>query len=123
MKNLARFELLTQNINNYSILTNQLTMKIILRLIVFSVLTPLVVFAQPKTVTGTINDELGQPLPGATIQVKDSNNLGAVTNFDGVFKISIPLDAPQVLLLSYVGYSTEQVDVSHTSTITVNLKV
>lgn len=123
MNNLTRFELLTQNINNYIILTNQLIMKIILRLIIFLVLTPLVVFAQSKTVTGTINDELGQPLPGVTIQVKDSNNLGAVTNFDGVFKISIPLDSPQVLLLSYVGYSTEQVDVSQTSTITVNLKV
>ena len=52
-------------------------MKTIFRLIIFSVLTPLVAFAQSKTITGTINDELGLPLPGVTIQVKDSNNLGA----------------------------------------------
>ena len=65
-------------------------MKIIFRLIIFSLLTPLIASAQSKTVTGTINDELGLPLPGVTVQVKDSNNLGAVTNFDGVFKISIP---------------------------------
>ena len=49
-------------------------MKIIFRLIIFSLLTPLIASAQSKTVTGTINDELGLPLPGVTIQVKDSNN-------------------------------------------------
>ena len=91
-------------------------MKTIFRLIIFSVLTPLVAFAQSKTITGTINDELGLPLPGVTIQVKDSNNLGAVTNFDGVFKISIPSDSKQSIVLSYVGYLTEEVDVSKNTT-------
>ena len=98
-------------------------MKTIFRLIIFSVLTPLVAFAQSKTITGTINDELGLPLPGVTIQVKDSNNLGAVTNFDGVFKISIPSDSKQSIVLSYVGYLTEEVDVSKNTTVSVNLQV
>jgi TonB-linked SusC/RagA family outer membrane protein len=98
-------------------------MKIIFRLIIFSLLTPLISSAQSKTVTGTINDELGLPLPGVTVQVKDSNNLGAVTNFDGVFKITIPSDATQVLIFSYVGYLNEEVDVSINTNITVNLKV
>ena len=98
-------------------------MKIIFRLIIFSILTPLVAFAQSKTITGTINDELGLPLPGVTIQVKDSNNLGAVTNFDGIFKISIPSDGSQIILLSYVGYITEEIDVSENVNISINLKV
>ena len=98
-------------------------MKIIFRLIIFSLLTPLIASAQSKTITGTINDELGLPLPGVTVQVKDSNNLGAVTNFDGVFKITIPSDATQVLIFSYVGYLNEEVDVSINTNITVNLKV
>ena len=98
-------------------------MKIIFRLIIFSILTPLVAFAQSKTITGTINDELGLPLPGVTIQVKDSNNLGAVTNFDGIFKISIPSDGSQIILLSYVGYITEEIDVSENTTISLNLQV
>ena len=98
-------------------------MKIILRLIIFSVLTPLIAFSQSKTVSGTINDELGLPLPGVTIQVKGSNNLGAVTNFDGVFKISIPSEAKQVIVLSYVGYLTEEVNVSINTTVLVNLQV
>ena len=98
-------------------------MKIIFRLIIFSILTPLVAFAQSKTITGTINDELGLPLPGVTIQVKGSNNLGAVTNFDGIFKISIPSDGSQIILLSYVGYITEEIDVSENTTISLNLQV
>ena len=98
-------------------------MKIIFRLIIFSLLTPLIASAQSKTITGTINDELGLPLPGVTVQVKDSNNLGAVTNFDGVFKITIPSDATQVLIFSYIGYLNEEVDVSISTNITLNLQV
>lgn len=98
-------------------------MKIFFRLIIFSILTPLVAFAQSKTITGTINDELGLPLPGVTIQVKGSNNLGAVTNFDGIFKISIPSDAKQIIVLSYVGYISEEIDVSINTIISVNLQV
>ena len=98
-------------------------MKIFFRLIIFLILTPLVAFAQSKTITGTINDELGLPLPGVTIQVKGSNNLGAVTNFDGIFKISIPSDGSQIILLSYVGYITEEIDVSENVNISINLKV
>jgi len=47
-------------------------MKIIFRLIILSILTPLAAFAQSKTVTGTINDEMGMPLLGVVIQVKGS---------------------------------------------------
>ena len=70
-------------------------MKIIFRIIILTVLTPLVSFSQSKLITGTVNDEAGLPLPGATIQVKDSNNLGAITNFDGFFTLEVPSDAKQ----------------------------
>ena len=98
-------------------------MKIIFRTIILSLLTPLIAFSQSKIITGTINDELGLPLPGVTIQVKDSNNLGAITNFDGIFTISIPSDATQTLMLSYVGYATEEIDVSIQSTFSINLQI
>ena len=87
------------------------------------VFVPLIASAQSKTVTGTINDDLGIPLPGVTVQVKNSGSLGAVTNFDGLFTISIPSDATQVLIFSYVGFATEEVNVSSTDKVTLNLKV
>ena len=74
-------------------------MKIILRIIILSFLTPLIAFSQSNLVTGTVNDESGLPLPGVTVQVEDSDNLGAVTNFDGVFSIAIPSDAKQSVVL------------------------
>ena len=98
-------------------------MKIIFRIIILLVLTPVISFAQSKLITGTINDEAGLPLPGATIQVKDSNNLGAITNFDGLFTINIPSGAKQILILSYIGYLNEEVDVSEKSTFSINLQV
>ena len=98
-------------------------MKIIFRIIILSVLTPLIAFSQSNLVTGTVNDESGLPLPGVTVQVKDSDNLGAVTNFDGVFTIAIPSGAKQSLVLSYVGYATEEVDVSEQSTFSLNMQV
>ena len=98
-------------------------MKIIFRIIILSVLTPLIAFSQSNLVTGTVNDESGLPLPGVTVQVKDSDNLGAVTNFDGVFTIAIPSGANQSLVLSYVGYATEEVDVSEQSTFSLNMQV
>ena len=50
-------------------------MKIIFRIIILSVLTPLIAFSQSKLITGTVSDESGLPLPGVTVQVKDSDNL------------------------------------------------
>ena len=59
-------------------------------IITFAILLlPLTIFAQSKTVTGVVNDDQGLPLPGVTIQVRGTDNLGAVTNFDGEFSIAI----------------------------------
>ncbi|MDC0497085.1 TonB-dependent receptor plug domain-containing protein, partial [Flavobacteriaceae bacterium] len=85
--------------------------------------TPLIAFSQSNLITGTVSDESGLPLPGVTVQVKDSDNLGAITNFDGVFSIAIPTDAKQTVVLSYVGYATEEVDVSEQSTFSLNMQV
>ena len=98
-------------------------MKIIYSIIILLILTPLIAFSQSKLITGTINDELGLPLPGATIQVKGSNNLGAITNFDGLFTLEVPSDAKQTLVLSYIGYVTEEVDVSEKSIFSINLQL
>ena len=98
-------------------------MKIIFRIIILSVLTPLIAFSQTRSITGTVNDESGLPLPGVTVQVKDSNNLGAVTNFDGAFTLSVPSNVEQSLILSYVGYSDEVVDISEKTTFSINMQV
>ena len=59
-------------------------------------------WAQQKTITGTVNDETGLPLPGATVFI-DGTSQGVATDFDGNF--SIQSSEGDVLLITYVGYA------------------
>lgn len=57
--------------------------------------------------TGTITDANGEPIIGASVQVKGTHD-GAVTDLDGRFSLSnVPKNA--TLLISYVGFTTQEV--------------
>lgn len=71
-----------------------------------------------STITGTVNDNNGMPLPGANVLVKGTTN-GTQTDFDGNF--SIEADADAVLVISYIGYSSQEVAVNGQSSISINL--
>ncbi|MDR1337277.1 MAG: SusC/RagA family TonB-linked outer membrane protein, partial [Tannerella sp.] len=66
------------------------------------------VSAQTKTVNvaGTVRDQLGDPLVGANVYVKDQPGLGVATDIDGRFKIKV--DAYKILVISYIGYETKE---------------
>ena len=57
--------------------------------------------AQNKVVTGTVYDETGEPVIGATVQVKGTK-IGTVTDFDGNYKLEVPEKAK--VTVSYIGY-------------------
>ena len=80
-------------------------------------LFPLGAMAQ-SIVKGTVNDEAGEPIIGATVKVEGSN-AGAITDFDGNFSVQAASNA--TLTISYVGYVTQQVNVSGRSNINVTL--
>ncbi|NJK97376.1 MAG: hypothetical protein HC905_22910 [Bacteroidales bacterium] len=70
-------------------------------------------------VRGVITDETGEPLPGATIVVKGTN-IGTVSDIDGNF--SIRIDEPNAkLVFCYLGYITEEVNVTSGSAVSVTL--
>lgn len=90
-------------------------------LILIILLIPFTVFSQEKILTGTVNDDMGSPLPGATVQVKGSDNIGSVTDFDGKFTITLsPSDA--TIVISYVGYFSQEIDVKNQNNIVVSLQ-
>lgn len=60
-------------------------------------------------VRGTVVDEVGEPVIGATIQIQGTTQ-GTVTDIDGDFTLSAPADG--ILVVSYVGYETQEVPVS-----------
>jgi len=73
----------------------------------------------PLTVTGRITDETGQSLPGVTLLLKGSTN-GTTTNAEGIYRLSVPA-GNAVLVVSYVGYLSQEVVVANRSTIDVQL--
>src|SRR5690554_69852 len=76
--------------------------------------------AQNKEIKGTVLDELGTPLPGATVLIKGTTN-GTQTDFDGNFTISAsPTD---VIVISYVSYKAQEVVVRSQTSIQVSLEL
>jgi len=74
---------------------------------------------QQITVTGTITDEQGEPLPGASVSVKGSTR-GVTTDIDGTFSINVrPTD---VLVISFLGYESFETSVENRQKIDVSLK-
>ena len=72
-----------------------------------------------QTVKGTVSDEAGEPIIGATVKVQGSND-ATVTDFDGNFSIKASSNA--TLVISYIGYESQEVKVGGKSNITVTLK-
>ena len=72
-----------------------------------------------QTVKGTVSDEAGEPIIGATVKVQGSND-ATVTDFDGNFSIKASSNA--TLVFSYIGYEPQEVKVGGKSNITVTLK-
>ena len=71
------------------------------------VFLPTMVFSQSKTITGSVTDDVGLPIPGVSILVKNTKNLGVATDFDGNFNITIPFNQTKILVFSYLGYTTQ----------------
>ncbi|MCT8338657.1 SusC/RagA family TonB-linked outer membrane protein [Flavobacteriaceae bacterium TK19130] len=94
-------------------------MKTKLRLILsgFFVLASSLIFAQQKTISGSVSDSNGLPLPGVNILVKNST-VGTQSDFDGNY--TIQANAGETLVFSYVGFGTQEVPVT-ASTNTVNV--
>ena len=75
-------------------------------------------FAQEKTISGTVSDASGLPLPGATVLVKGTTT-GTSTDFDG--KYSISASQGSTLVFSFVGYTTKEVAVGSSNTINITM--
>src|SRR5476651_2309132 len=95
--------------------------KLLLVSLCFLMLCVTQVFAQNRTVTGTVTaKEDGLPIPGATVKVKGTN-VGTQTNTAGKFTLSVPSGA--TLVVSFIGYTPQQIPVGSQSTVNATLIV
>ena len=91
------------------------------KLIFTLLLLPLFAFSQGKIVSGVVNDDMGGPLPGATVQVKGSESIGSITDFDGKFTIAIR-DGETRIIVSYVGFVSQEINIEGQNNISVSLE-
>jgi TonB-linked SusC/RagA family outer membrane protein len=70
------------------------------------------VMAQSNTVTGTVSDNSGSPLPGVNVVEKGTSN-GTSTDFDGNYSITVSSDA--TLVFSSLGYATKEMVASNSN--------
>lgn len=92
--------------------------KLLFLVLVFT-LSSALMYAQ-KTVTGTVSDNNGLPLPGVNLVIKGTTN-GSSTDFEGNFKINTQ-NATDVLVFSYIGYKIQEITIGNQSTINVSLQ-
>ena len=71
------------------------------------------------TITGTVTDANGQPLPAATVLIENTSK-GVATDFDG--KFSIEASKGDVLVISFVGFNTSKITVGDPTDYTVILQ-
>jgi TonB-linked SusC/RagA family outer membrane protein len=78
-------------------------------------------FAQDKTITGTITDEKGGALPGASIGTKDGKNI-VITDINGKFSITIPAST-KILTVSFVGMESQDVALGKSKNLNISMKL
>lgn len=81
----------------------------IIQILTLSLLMVFQIALAQQTVSGTVTDQNGQPIPGTTVIVDATNN-GTSTNFDGQYNINASIG--ETLTFSYVGYAAQSIVVS-----------
>lgn len=74
---------------------------------------------QNKKITGTVTDEKGEPIIGASVVMKGSS-VGTITDSDGSFSLTVTDEA--ILQISYIGYISQEVAVGNKSRLTIVIK-
>lgn len=81
---------------------------------------PLSIFAQNKTITGTVRDAIDVVI-GASVTVKGDNSIGTITDMNGSFKLSVPASAKE-LVVSFIGYDNQTVVIGSKTNFDITLK-
>ena len=82
---------------------------IILSWVLAFLFTGTVLAQETKTIKGIVKDAAGEPLIGASVVQKDTNN-GVLTDMDGNFTLTVPADA--TLSIAYMGYTTREINLA-----------
>ncbi len=95
-------------------------LRIFLPLVLLTALVAASVPQPARVVTGTVTDETGQPLPGAAVQVKNTQ-FGTLTDQTGFYRLRVPAGR-HTLVFSAVGFAKKEIHLRRDSVVSVRLK-
>lgn len=81
---------------------------ILLTLLFIALSTTSTLHAQTTSVTGTVQDDTGETLIGASVFVKEQAGIGTITDLDGNYSLDVEYATPFTLVVSYTGFSTAE---------------
>ena len=84
------------------------------------VLSFLILAAQNRTITGTVSDDKGTPLAGATITIKNTNT-STTTDASGRFSCQIPANG-RTIIVSYVGMQPREMNIGNSNALSISLQ-
>ena len=85
------------------------------------ILAATALWAQQVDIHGTVLDDLGEGLPGASVKEKGNANNGTITDLDGHFTLKVAKGA--TLVISFMGFDTQEVAAKDGMTITLGENV
>jgi len=91
-------------------------------LLVLFLLASLGTYAQSLTVTGKVVDSDGYEVIGANVLVKGSTGVGTITDMNGDYRLQVSDASKAILVFTYIGMDSQEVQVSGKSRIDVTLK-
>jgi TonB-linked SusC/RagA family outer membrane protein len=75
--------------------------------------------AQEKTVTGTIRDDQGTPIPGVNVVVKGTST-GTASDSDGKFSLNVG-EGQNILVVSFIGFTSQEIDITNKTSVDVSM--
>ncbi len=91
-----------------------------LLLLLFTIFVASSSMMSQRVVYGTVTDDTGEALIGASVVVKENTNIGTITDIDGNYKLKIGTEA-KTLVFSYIGYTNKEVAIGDSDEISVML--
>ncbi len=92
-------------------------------IIFFTILTSLSLNAQDITISGSVTNEQGEPLIGASVTVEDTPTIGAIVGPDGNYTLTIDKATPFNIVATYVGHARDTKAVEGSGNITINFNL
>lgn len=89
------------------------------KILLFLCFVPAMLFAQERSISGTVVDETGASVPGVNVMIKGTT-VGTITNMDGVYQLSTPETG--TLQFLFIGYENQDIVIGSSNVINVALK-